>query len=102
MTTEQAINRARGVMRRQHKTISTENTYLHWLKHYISAIRQMLTGPAACIEIIVRKAARESGVEMDWGYIGGRAAIHANGERAKARSALYHAMPKSDLTQADF
>lgn len=41
MKSEEAIARAREVMRRQHKTLSTERTYLHWLKHFMAAVRQM-------------------------------------------------------------
>ena len=41
MTASQSIERARAVIRRQHKTISTEQTYLHWLRHYIAAIKSM-------------------------------------------------------------
>ena len=41
MTRTQAINKARDVIRRQHKAISTEQTYLFWLRRYIAAIGQM-------------------------------------------------------------
>jgi hypothetical protein len=41
MNDKEAINRARAVIRRQHKTLSTEQTYLHWLRHYIAAIKAM-------------------------------------------------------------
>lgn len=41
MTSSQAINKTRDVIRRQHKAISTEQTYLFWLRRYIAAIRQM-------------------------------------------------------------
>jgi len=41
MTRSQAINKARDVIRRQHKAISTEQTYLFWLRRYIAAIGQM-------------------------------------------------------------
>ena len=41
MKVTEAIERARNVMRRQHKTISTEQTYLHWLRHYICAVKSM-------------------------------------------------------------
>lgn len=61
----------------------------------------ILAGPAVCIEIIVRKAEKESGIEMDWGYVGGRAIVHALGDRKKARSALYAAFPQGDLDQHD-
>lgn len=41
MKTNEAMRRARDVIRRQHKTLSTEQTYLHWLRHYMAAIVQM-------------------------------------------------------------
>jgi len=41
MTRTEAIDKARDVMRRQHKAISTEETYLHWLRRYMAAIGQM-------------------------------------------------------------
>lgn len=41
MNDKQAIVRASEVMRRQHKARATEETYLHWLGHYIRAVRQM-------------------------------------------------------------
>lgn len=41
MTHKQAIDKTRDVIRRQHKAISTEETYLHWLRRYMAAIRQM-------------------------------------------------------------
>lgn len=41
MTGHQAIERARAVIRRQHKAIATEQTYLHWLARYIRALRHL-------------------------------------------------------------
>ena|SRR6266550_342832 len=41
MTTTEAVERMRGVIRRQHKAISTEESYLSWLRRYIAAIREM-------------------------------------------------------------
>ena len=41
MNNKEAINKAIDVMRRQHKSDSTINTYSHWLRHYIFAVRQM-------------------------------------------------------------
>lgn len=35
----EAIERTRAVIRRQHKAIATEQTYLHWLGRYIGALR---------------------------------------------------------------
>ena len=37
----QAIQRLRQVIRRQHKALSTESCYVHWLTRYIRAVRQM-------------------------------------------------------------
>src|SRR5271169_2177246 len=34
----QAVNKARSVMRRQHKALSTEGTYVFWLRRYIAAL----------------------------------------------------------------
>jgi integron integrase len=41
MNTEQAIQRVRQVLRRQHKALSTEEAYVFWLRRYISALRHM-------------------------------------------------------------
>jgi hypothetical protein len=41
MNTVQALERMRAVIRRQHKTLATEQTYLHWLRHYIAALGRM-------------------------------------------------------------
>lgn len=41
MNDKQAIQRTIEVMRRQHKSISTEQTYVYWLKRYIAALAQM-------------------------------------------------------------
>ena len=41
MNPAQAIEQARAVIRRQHKTLSTEQTYLHWLRQFIHAVRSM-------------------------------------------------------------
>ena len=61
----------------------------------------MLSGPAVCIEMIVRKASEESGIEMNWGYAGGRAFIHSLGDRGQCRKALLLALPESDLNPGD-
>lgn len=39
MTPTEAIARARAVIRRQHKALSTEESYLGWLRRYMSALR---------------------------------------------------------------
>jgi hypothetical protein len=44
MNTGQAINQARAVMRRQHKALSTEDTYLFWLRRYMAALPEMPKG----------------------------------------------------------
>jgi uncharacterized membrane protein YidH (DUF202 family) len=41
MNPSQALERARAVIRRQHKTMATEATYLHWLRHYMTALGVM-------------------------------------------------------------
>ena len=41
MGTTEAIRRLRQVLRRQHKALATEESYVHWLRHYMAAIRQM-------------------------------------------------------------
>ncbi len=41
MNAQEHIARATQVLRRQHKALSTERQYLHWLKHYINALRSM-------------------------------------------------------------
>lgn len=42
------MERARAVIRRQHKTLATEQTYLHWLRHYIGALKSFPT--THCLE----------------------------------------------------
>ena len=41
MNTADAIDRMRQVIRRQHKALATEVTYILWLRRYIRALRQM-------------------------------------------------------------
>ncbi len=41
MNEKQAAQRTIEVCRRQHKSLSTERTYVHWLKRYISALAMM-------------------------------------------------------------
>jgi hypothetical protein len=38
MNTTQAIQRLRDVIRRQHKALSTEESYVSWLRRYMAAI----------------------------------------------------------------
>jgi hypothetical protein len=44
MTTTQAIERVRDVIRRQHKALSTEETYVFWLRRYMRALAHMPKG----------------------------------------------------------
>jgi hypothetical protein len=44
MNTTQAIGRMREVIRRQHKALSTEDSYVFWLRLYMTALRQMPEG----------------------------------------------------------
>ena len=41
MTTSQAIDRLREVLRRQHKALATEDCYTFWVRRYIFALRTM-------------------------------------------------------------
>lgn len=41
MNKREALERAREVMRRQHKALSTEQVYLHWMGRYVTALFQM-------------------------------------------------------------
>lgn len=41
MNEAQAIDRMRQVIRRQHKALATEDAYVHWLRRFIRAVRQM-------------------------------------------------------------
>jgi site-specific recombinase XerD len=34
-----AIERLRDVLRRQHKSLSTEASYVYWLRHYVTALK---------------------------------------------------------------
>jgi hypothetical protein len=38
MNDKEAARKTIEVCRRQHKSISTEQTYVHWLKRYMSAL----------------------------------------------------------------
>jgi hypothetical protein len=37
----EAIDRIRDVIRRQHKALSTEETYVFWVRRYIHALKKM-------------------------------------------------------------
>jgi site-specific recombinase XerD len=41
MNTPQAIDRVRQVLRRQHKALATEESYVFWLRRNIAALRGM-------------------------------------------------------------
>jgi hypothetical protein len=41
MNTSEAISRLRQVIRRQHKAISTETSYVYWLRRYVVALQKM-------------------------------------------------------------
>jgi hypothetical protein len=66
----------------------------------------IMAGPSVVIEVIVRKVSADTGVELDWGYSGGRAGIYvlpsATKEQIlKVKSGLFCAIPQSNLTQLD-
>ena len=44
MNTSQAIDRMREVLQRQHKALSTEDSYVFWLRRYMAALRDMPVG----------------------------------------------------------
>ena len=41
MNLPNAIERLRNVVRRQHKSLSTEDSYVYWLRRYVSALNSM-------------------------------------------------------------
>lgn len=41
MNINEAIEKTRSVIRRQHKALATEQTYIFWLRRYIRAVQQM-------------------------------------------------------------
>ncbi len=41
MNPTEAIQRLRDVIRRQHKALATEESYVHWLRRYMAAIRHL-------------------------------------------------------------
>jgi hypothetical protein len=38
---DQAITGMRQILRRQHKGLATEETYIHWLRHFMAALPQV-------------------------------------------------------------
>jgi len=61
----------------------------------------ILTGRTPVIEAVVRTAVEDSGIPMDWHYVGGRGIVRSAGDPALCRKALYYALVKSDLSQND-
>jgi hypothetical protein len=43
MNASEAIQRLRGVICRQQKDLATEESYVHWLRHYIGSLREIPT-----------------------------------------------------------
>jgi integron integrase len=41
MNAKEAVRRLREVIRRQHKALATEASYVHWLRHYMAALADM-------------------------------------------------------------
>lgn len=60
-----------------------------------------LSGPSVVIESIVQKAMHETKCEIGWHYVGGRGIVHSKGDKEAIRSALFCAIPQSDLTMGD-
>jgi hypothetical protein len=58
--------------------------------------------PEEVIEVVVRLASEESGIPMDWGYMANRAIVFSPGDRAKCRSALALATPRSDIQKSEW
>ena len=57
----------------------------------------MLAGHAEVVEAIVKSAVEDTGIPMNWGYYGGRAFVHSEGDRVKCRSALRRMIPQTDI-----
>lgn len=53
----------------------------------------LLTGPAIVIEMIVKKASLDSGIDMDWHYAAGRGIVYSLGDADQSRRALHDSMP---------
>jgi integrase len=47
MTPSQAVQRLQQVLRRQHKSLSTESTYSHWLRRYVAFITRLPGNPSS-------------------------------------------------------
>lgn len=48
----------------------------------------ILSGPTIVIEACVYIASKKSGIDMDWGFIGGRAFVYSLGDMEKSHNAL--------------
>ena len=53
----------------------------------------ILTGPTIMIEAWVYIASKKSGIDMDWGFIGGRACVYALGDSERAYQAICENQP---------
>lgn len=58
----------------------------------------MLSGENEVIEAIVKVASRKADCKMNWGIFGGRAIVHANGDKATCRAAIAQCVPQTDIT----
>jgi Phage integrase, N-terminal SAM-like domain len=69
MNAHQAIDRMRQVIRRQHKALSTEHSYIQWLRRYVKALRQMPPGLSSekKLETFLTDLARERDVSASTG-----------------------------------
>jgi len=59
----------------------------------------MLSGPSICIEAIVFSACKDSGIDMDWCFLGGRAIVYSLGDVEESKKAIFHATPESNLSR---
>ena len=61
----EAIRSLRGVIRRQHKAVATEDRYVHWLRRYRAAIRQMPNSlPSEPFQELCRSTSRAFGLGL--------------------------------------
>lgn len=61
----------------------------------------MLAGRSDVVEAIVQCAVKETGIPMNWGYVGGRAFVHSKGDRVQCRSALRRMIPQTDILDSE-
>lgn len=57
----------------------------------------MIDGPQEVVEVVVRVASEQSGIPMNWGYVGGSAVICSPGERASCLVAILRAIPRTNI-----